>query len=142
MTHQPPRSYGRAALLGVLIALVLTVCAAVYVYVARYGTSGLTVSVGLDDPDAEKQRLARHMTLLLILLVSALLILLFVIGAYLVIRVGRIVRTPVGGRPTEYVDAWQSYRLTEEQIAAATSEPPNTADEDDAGPAGQEKPDS
>lgn len=142
MTHPPPRSYGRAALLGVLIALVLTVCAAVYVYVARYGINGLTVSVGLDDPDAEKRRIARQMALLLMLLASTLLILLFVIGAYLVIRIGRIVRTPVGGRPTEYVDAWRSYRLTEEQIAAATTEPPTEEDENDTGPAGREKPDS
>jgi len=61
-----------------------------------------------------------------------LFILLFVIGAYLVIRVGQFVaREQVGGKTTAYVDAWQNYRLTDEQISAATEEPKPDRDSND-----------
>ena len=123
-------TYGRAAMLGVLIALLLTISTGVYVFMARMGARGQALGVIVDDPVAETRRLA-HLTLLLtILLISVLLILLFVIGCYLVIRVGRYVRSPISGQPTTYVDAWQNYRLTDEQIEAATAEQPPDEDPD------------
>ncbi len=128
MTRSPQTSYGRAAILGVLIALVLIVCAGVYLFMARFGVTGAGAALG--DPELESRRLARLTILLTILLVSALLILLFVVGAYLVIRAGRIIRSPLAGKPTEYVDAWKHYRLTDEQIAAATAEHPPAPDGD------------
>lgn len=124
MAQPPAGSYGRAAMIGVLMALGLTICAAVFVFVSRYGPEATSLDAALNDPAAEAQRLRRLSGLLIILLISALLVLLFVIGSYLVIRIGRIVRTPISGRPTPYVDAWSSYRVTDEQIAAATSEYP------------------
>ncbi len=134
MPRTPGTSYGRAAMLGVLISLLLTICAGVYLFVARYGTESLPGGLGMRDSAAEAPRLAR-ITLLTILLISALLILLFVIGCYLFIRIGRIVRNPMGGKPTPYVDAWKNYRLTDEQIAAATAEH-EPDDEDRDGSAG------
>jgi hypothetical protein len=108
-------------ILGVLI---LTVCSAVYFYLAQAArpTGAAILDEDFSVQFVEQQRLV---TLLTILLISALLILLFVVGAYLLINVGRFVaRERVGGRTTTYVDAWREYRLTDEQISAATHEEP------------------
>ena len=131
MSRPPGLTYGRAAMFGVLVALVLTVCAGAYLYVARYGIGSPPAAGEIADPASEAERLKRISGLLIILLIAALLILLFVIGCYLVIRVGGFVRTPLGGKPTKYVNAWQNYRLTDEQIAAATTEYPADDDADD-----------
>jgi hypothetical protein len=76
--------------------------------------------------------------LLIITLGSILLIRLFVVGAYLLIRTGRsLSQRRLGGRPTEYVDAWSQYRLSEEQIQSALpEEPPGGEDQSnrDEGP--------
>lgn len=74
--------------------------------------------------------------MLAVLLVAALLILLFVISLYLISRIGRaLLRKPVGGRPTPYVDAWSQYRLTDEEIEEATRETDGPGP--DAGPPGK-----
>lgn len=125
MTSPRRSSVGRTVTLLVLGLLLVTVCATVYVFLARHRHPGPSVGVIASEEEieravAEAKRLA---TLLTILLVSALLILLYIIGAYLVIRVGQAVsRQAVGGRPTRYVDAWAGYRLTDEEISAATTE--------------------
>ena len=124
MSPAAPQSHGRAVLLLVLGVLLITVCAAVYLYVAQRGgldaPETVTTEEQADRLNAEARRLV---TLLTLLLISALLILLFVIGAYLVIRVGQsVVRERVGGKTTAYVDVWGSYRLTDAQIDAATAE--------------------
>lgn len=62
----------------------------------------------------------------LLMLVLTLLVLLvaFLIGVYAMARIGRALRKPsVGGKPTEYSDAWSQYRLSEEDIERATDEP-------------------
>jgi len=122
-------SPGHAATLLVLLMLVLMTCAAVYVVVARIGQGPPTLGPLRDDPGDEAATMLRSqqltVLLLTILLISALLLLLYVLGAYLLLRVGRIIaRERLGGRPTKYVDAWGSYRLTPEQIARATAEEP------------------
>ena len=128
-------TYGRTATLLVLGVLILTVCAGVYIFLAR---GEAPPAPGVADEDAVRLAAAKHLiTLLTILLISALLILLFVLGAYLLINVGRFVaRDRVGGKPTAYVDAWRNYRLTDEQISAATSEdlPGQDSDEHPPGP--------
>jgi hypothetical protein len=125
MSPLPSSTYGRAAVLLVLGILALTTCAAVYVFFAQRGHAPAVPGTITGDGDVERVAAdaRRLVTLLTILLISALFILLFVVGAYLVIRVGQFVaRDRVGGKTTAYVDAWQNYRLTEEQIAAATEE--------------------
>ncbi|MEW6254175.1 MAG: hypothetical protein AB1716_26290 [Planctomycetota bacterium] len=113
-------SYGRTVTLLVLGVLLLTVCLAVYLALGRWVYPSATPQGAEDMRALESQRL---ITLLAILLISALLILLFVMGAYLLINVGRLVaRERVGGQPTEYIDAWGQYRLSDEQINAATQE--------------------
>lgn len=121
---RPPGSYGHAAMLGVLAALLLLITAGVFLFMSRYGAEVPSSELALTDPAADARRVARDTILLTILLISALLILLFVVGCYLVLRVGRIVRRPTAGGPTPYVDAWRSYRLTDDQIASATAEEP------------------
>jgi len=135
MSAPPRRSQtGRTVTLLVLGVLVLTVCATLYVFFTRH--SAPPIMGGAIHSDEEVARLAAETrqltTVLTILLASALLILLFVLGAYLVISVGRFVaRHPVGGRPTAYVDAWRQYRLTERQISDATAE--DAADQESGG---------
>lgn len=56
-------------------------------------------------------------------LVTLLLLTLFLVAVYLLTRMGRSLKqTTVGGKPTEYVDAWSHYRLSEDAIERATQE--------------------
>lgn len=143
-------SSGRTATLLVLVGLLLVTCAGVYILFAHFEQQPRGGALGVvgDEESLRLEEARRLMVLLTILLISALLILLFVLGAYLLIRVGRMVartRMSVGGKATKYVDAWQNYRLTDEQIAAATSEDrPRSDDDDDVWPpetSGDEDPD-
>lgn len=62
----------------------------------------------------------------LLMLSLALLVLLvaFVLGVYVLVRMGRALRQrSLGGEPTDHSDAWSRYRLSEEDIERATSEP-------------------
>jgi hypothetical protein len=127
MPPVPGSSYGRTAVLIALGVLAVTVGATAYLFLAQGHTQALNVGTR-PGPDAGQPAdgLAenrRALTFLIMVSISALLILMFVLGAYLVIRVGHfLARERVGGKPTPYVDAWGSYRLTDEQIAAATAE--------------------
>ena len=71
------------------------------------------------DQRSDPRRLA---ALARVLLWSLLILLLFVVGATLMIRVGRVFRRPPGPRRTRYVDAWALHRLSDEQIDALTRE--------------------
>lgn len=58
------------------------------------------------------------------LTVSVGLVLIFVVASYLILRIGqRVSRSSAAPTRTTYVDAWSQYRLSDEQIAAATREP-------------------
>jgi hypothetical protein len=68
------------------------------------------------------------------LTVTLLLLLAFVVGTYVMVRVGRaIVRRPRRREPTRYVDAWTGYRLSEQEIERATGETstPDSGSDDD-----------
>jgi hypothetical protein len=123
MARTPQHSYGRAAIIGVLIALALIICAAAYVLVAGQ-LAATPVGDGPGASEFEARQAKRLTATLATLIISGLLIVLFVVACYLVIRVGRMVREPIAGEPTEYVDAWRAYRVSDEQIEAATQEWP------------------
>ncbi len=123
MPDAPRPAYGRTATLIVLVILLLTVSSGVYLFIAQHQLDETPAT--LLDPKAELARTQHLIILITILLISALLILVYVVGAYLLIWIGRLVaRGSIGGKPTPYVDAWQQYRVTDEEIAAATQEPP------------------
>lgn len=80
--------------------------------------------------------LRRVQSMALLLLVSTLLFLVFVIFIYFLFR--RRLEAKPDRKPTKYVDAWSSYRLSEASIKAATTEdagadprPPRGDDEND-----------
>lgn len=127
------RSPGRIAMMIMVIVLLITVCAALYLVLERRLRP---VGSRLASGELTRQALGTELTLLLVILLgSVLLILIFVIGSYLFIRVGRAVsQKRVGGEPTKYVDAWSRYRLTEEQIEAATQEEANRDEDRDEPP--------
>jgi hypothetical protein len=120
-----PEWRGRLVVLATLAVLLLIVSAGVSLYALRDAppTDAGEGPLSGDAAVRAEQQAQRLIILIIVVLVSGLLILLFLLGAYLLLRVGRAVRTPVGGRPTQYVDAWRQYRLTDEEIAAATREP-------------------
>lgn len=110
-----------------LILLLLLVGLSIYAYLAKHGQPTIISVVdgdGKPPVDLQAQEARKASALLLMMVVSVLLILIFVIGSYLLIRVGRSLTDHSGrGKPTEYVDAWSQYRISDEEIAAATSEP-------------------
>ena len=133
MKKYPTRSAGRTALVLTFIALLATVCIVIYVFLERRLRPTTT--------DLTPEYVGAEMTkLLLIVLGSILLIVIFVVGAYLFIRIGQAVaHDKVGGEPTKYVNVWGQYRLTDEQIDAATEEEPEDGEPkfppDDVNPA-------
>lgn len=120
-------SHSRFVILMLLCALALLAGATAYLY---YNASRMAPAVpgpfaGAPAPEEDVDVVeARRLTAMLaMLLLSILLILAFLIGSYLLIHVGRaVVRRPIGGKRTEYVDAWSRYRITDDQIIAATIE--------------------
>jgi len=136
----PGDGYGRVAVLAMLAVLLLTVAWGVYLYNERHlaGLEAVPGAVGVEAAARAEERVHRLTLLIMVVLVSGLLILLFLLGSYLVLRVGRAVRQPIGGRRTAYFDAWRHYRLTPEQIAQATAE----TDDDSAGPPGERSSDN
>lgn len=102
---------------------------------ARIGISlllalpGLAVAQSVTTQTATTQAAAappparKLYVLVSLLAVSAIAVVAFVVGSYLMIRAGRaLMRRQPRKTPTSYVDAWAGYRVTEEQIDAATRE--------------------
>lgn len=56
------------------------------------------------------------------LLLSTLLLLVFFVGAYLILRFGRMVKKSAQkpAAPTSYIDAWAHYRISQEEIDRLT----------------------
>jgi ABC-type uncharacterized transport system fused permease/ATPase subunit len=127
MNSSGHRSYGRWAIWLIFVALLILVAVGSYTFVARSSDRAPAAEriVTSEQGFNEARRLG---ALMILMLVAMLLILLFVIGSYLLIRIGReITRKSEQHKPTKYVDAWSQYRLTDEQIAEATQEPPGRA---------------
>lgn len=92
------------------------------------------------QPAADGQSLEARRTIyvLAVTLVTVGLLTAFILGVYLVNRMGRQLKRPLRSeRDRPHVDAWSQYRLSDEDIERATHEedggdepPPN--DEDDA----------
>ncbi len=125
----PPR--GRTALLIVLAGLVLAASVSALLAIWRY-TSSPTAPVAAERPPIELETgdVRRLGALLAVMLLATVAILAFIVGAYLVMRVGKsLMARNVGGSPTTYVDAWTQYRLSEERIAELTTDEPPPGDD-------------
>ncbi len=84
------------------------------------------VAEGASPPATQRVPPERRLYgLVRVVAVSAAALTAFILGSYLMIRAGRAVLPRPGKQTvTQYTDAWSSYRLTREQIEAATREPP------------------
>lgn len=61
--------------------------------------------------------------LMLATLAALVTLLMFILGIFVMKRIGARLRSHrIGGEPTTYVDTWSQYRLSEDEIAAATAE--------------------
>jgi hypothetical protein len=95
----------------------------------------------LSDPEPHRQRVEQVDALLRMLMHSFFLFMAFLFGSYLMVRIGRRVLDHKPGRArTEYVDAWGSYRLTQDEIETASARldddfPPDTPPPQQEGPA-------
>jgi uncharacterized protein YbjQ (UPF0145 family) len=108
---------GRIITAVTFLVLLSLLTSALY-WVLRHGANAV-LSMSPDELSSEER--ARRMTMVLLaVLLTGVLILVFVIGVYLVLRAGQVVRrTRLGGEATEYRDAWAEARVSEEQLAAA-----------------------
>lgn len=81
-------------------------------------------------PPVTNQQIVQINAMLDALYFTLLLLGTFVVGSYIMTRIGRAALLkrdePDVPRRTEYVDAWSKYRVTDEQIQAATDGPPDT----------------
>ena len=123
-------------MLVIACGLLLVVCVAAYLLVTnRLEASVARLAAGEVSREAVTAEASR---LLAILLGAALLIVLFAVGAYVFIGLGRAVSRPAADKkPTEYFDAWSHYRVSDEQIRAATEEQSHDEGKDE-GPEGDD----
>lgn len=86
----------------------------------------------IDDAPAPA---SRPMALMSALVYTFVIFLAFLVGSFLMVRVGRyLVDRNAPPRRSEYVDAWGSYRITEAEIDAALADDPGAQDEPPAAP--------
>lgn len=111
--------YGRWATLASLIVLLGVVGGVLLIY-AIHGFRVAPPAEGPLDVGAAEAHARRVTVLMMLVLASGLLLVLFIVGAYFLLRAGRGLRDADPHGPTLYVDAWGRYRLTDEQIRAAT----------------------
>ena len=126
MAKPGQRPLGRMALLLVLVVLAMTVALAAYLM----SVTLRNLPIIAPPPEASGPDPTQRLKLVLALVLAAVLaILAFVVGAYLFIRLGRwLMEKPVSDGPTEFVDAWSSYRVSQEEIDAVGSAPDGDAD--------------
>jgi hypothetical protein len=76
----------------------------------------------LTEPE-EAARLLQSRALFRMLLHSFLIFLTFLLGSYVMVRIGRaLLRGKKAASKTEYKDAWGNYRLTQEELDTATAQ--------------------
>lgn len=132
MAEPRQRPLGRMALLLVLVVLAMTSALAAYAMSVKLRN----LPIVSPPPEAGGPDPTQRLKLLLALVLAAVLaILAFVVGAYLFIRLGRsLMEKPVSDGPTEFVDAWSSYRVTQEEIDAVDAVPDYDRSDDDLPP--------
>ncbi|GMU83216.1 MAG: hypothetical protein AMXMBFR47_30870 [Planctomycetota bacterium] len=110
----------------IVIGLSLAAVGILYlVWMQRVQELGPMPLDGSDETVDEPSPFAKPFALFSALVITFVLFLAFLVGSYLMVRVGRmLVDRGTPPRETKYVDAWGSYRLTEAQIEDALREDP------------------
>jgi len=131
---QPARTLTIAALiLAAAPPAVMSASTALLAQAAQPGVAQVEAEAA-EQPAARAPDARRMRSLYTTLTVTLLLLLAFVVGTYVMVRVGRaIVRRPRRREPTRYVDAWTGYRLSEQEIERATDETSATDSGPDSG---------
>lgn len=89
----------------------------------------LTAASGATITQAERREVAYLMLATLAALVTLVI---FILGIFIVKRMGARLRSlRVGGEPTTYVDSWSQYRVSDDEIKAATAEDESNLSRDD-----------
>jgi hypothetical protein len=120
--HRHP---SRLAIVFVVVGLALSAIGIGYMVHLGRPRSLPPVAVAEGEPRAaEPSALYRELNALYRMLLHAfLLFLAFLLGSYLMVRIGRrVLHRQALRERTEYVDAWASYRLTQDEIDTATAE--------------------
>ncbi len=118
MTLTPRRS---AAGPQTIWSLILGLAVVALIITALWWT-GRVRELPASVPSEHRSDPRRLAALARMLLWSLLIVLVFVVGALVMMRVGRALIHPASPRPTRYVDAWSRHRLTPEQLAQYTDE--------------------
>ena len=129
-TQQESRFAGAFIVIGLSLAAVGVLY---LVWMQRVQELGpITLDAG-GTPQEEPNPTNKPVALVSALVTTFVMFLAFLVGSYLMVRVGRyLVDHGTTARQTNYVDAWGSYRLTEAEIEAALREDP--PDESGDGP--------
>lgn len=90
-------------------------------------TSALLAVIRDSDPASGAARPATELpapqrigVLVTVLIIIFLLFLGFLLGSFIIVRLGRYLKRERSRSQTAYVDAWSRYRVTQEQIDTAT----------------------
>jgi len=124
----------RLAMVFVVVGLALSAIGIGYIVYAGRERQLPPIATSQADPKVQELR-----ALVAVLMLSFFLFLTFLIGSYLMVRIGRrmIERKRLRQR-TPYVDVWGNYRLTQEQIESAVRQLrdnlPSTPPPDDTDP--------
>lgn len=121
MSEGGPNKSPRIAVTFVVVGLLLSTAGVLYIMWA-----GREQELPAESPLSNRQVMQLN-ALLQGLFLTLLLVGVFAVGSYVMIRIGRATtRKPAADGPhrTEYVDAWSQYRVSDEQISEATGGSP------------------
>ncbi len=118
----------RLAVVFVVVGLALSAIGIAYIIYAGRARELPPLTEPQDDV-----RIQQLDALLRMMMHSFFLFLAFLVGSYLMVRIGRgVLRQKPFRQSSEYVDAWGNYRLTQDEIDTATARldedfPPDTS---------------
>jgi len=114
--------------IAALLALTMLQTPATAPAASQPAPAAVSAPADVAAPDSESLHPDQHRRLTMLYLVlstAAAGLLAFLVLSYMLMRILRRALPRSETKPTVYVDAWSNYRVTQEEIDAATSEPPD-----------------